>query len=140
MPSTDENKRTVERWFAEVWGAKSQEAIDELLCDDAILHGLGPDALRGRAGFRTMHAAFVAAFPDIRIAVDELVAEGDRVAVRCTAVATHARSGRKVRVSGGGIVRLRDGRIAEGWNTWDFLGMLAQVGSVAPDAMEKALG
>src|SRR5689334_10889277 len=91
MSST--SKVLVERWFEEVWNQKRVAAIDELLAGHSRLHGLGPTSLEGPAAFKPFHAAFVDAFPDIRIQIDELVEEGDKVAVRFTCTSTHTGHG-----------------------------------------------
>jgi predicted ester cyclase len=79
------------------------------------------------------------AFPDQRVAVDDLLAESDRVAVRFTLRGTHlgelldlAPTGRRVTVPGVAIYRIAGGRIAEGWVGFDALGLLEQLSVLAP--------
>jgi|SRR5688572_26169421 predicted ester cyclase len=133
-----ENKALIERWFEEVWNKGRGEAIDEMFAPDGVAHGLGPD-LRGPAEFKTFHAAFRQAFPDVRVAVDDLVAEGDTVAYRLTASGTHlghglgfAPTSRPARFVVMGTARIANGRIVEGWNVMDNMGMLTQLGVVTP--------
>jgi steroid delta-isomerase-like uncharacterized protein len=125
------------RWFDEVWNEGREAAIDELMDGDIIAHGLGDggQALRGRAAFKTFYRAFRGAFPDIRCTVEDVVSEGDRAAWRLSARATHRgdqlgfpATGRLVRFTAMGFVRVRDGRIVEGWNILDLLGVLEQCG------------
>jgi steroid delta-isomerase-like uncharacterized protein len=130
-----ENKALVQRWFDEVWNRGRVEAIDELLAPDALVHGLGDGEMRGAAAFKPFHAAYREAFPDVRIQIDDMVAEGDQVAFRWTATASHqgnslgfAATNRNVRFQGMGIIRVRNGKLVEGWNTFDQLGMLQQLG------------
>lgn len=131
-----DNKLLVRKWFDEVWNKGRAEAIDELLPAETLVHN--PDAdLRGPEGFKPFHAAFRQAFPDVRIRILEEIAEGDLVAVRWECTATHRGEGlgfsptaRPVRVSGMSIVCIRDGSIVEGWNNFDQLGMLQQLGAV----------
>lgn len=61
-----------------------------MMAPDAIAHGLGPD---GPAAFKAFHAALRTAFPDVRVQVDEMIAQGDRVAYRLTACGTHRGDG-----------------------------------------------
>ena len=133
-----ENKALVERWFEEVWNKGRSEAIDEMMAADAVAHGLGPD-LRGPAEFKNFHSSFRAAFPDVRVEVDEMIAEGDRVSFRLTARGTHLGDGlgfpatkRPARFVVMGSARIADGKIVEGWNVIDQLGMLTQLGVVTP--------
>lgn len=126
------------RWFDEVWNQGREDAIDTLMAPDAIVHGLaeGSDAeIRGPAGFKPFFRKFRTAFPDLQIAIEDAIAVGDRVAVRCTVTATHtgpgvlpAPTGKPTQFSGMCIVRVKDGKIAEGWNNFDFLSLYHQLG------------
>jgi steroid delta-isomerase-like uncharacterized protein len=132
-----ENKALVQRWFDQVWNEGRADAIDEMFAAEGVAHGLGQD-LHGPAEFKVFHSTFRGAFPDVRVQMDEMIAEGDRVAYRFTATGTHrggdlgfAATGRPVRFLGMGSVRIAHGRIVEGWNVLDQLGMLTQLGVVA---------
>src|SRR5689334_3777318 len=123
------------RWFEEVWNKKNAAVIEQLAAPDVICHGLaGPNGqpLRGREGFRRFYEPFRAAFPDVQIAVEDVIVEGDKSAIRFTATGTHtgdgpapglAATGRKIRATGLCLVRWQDGRIAEAWNGFDAAGM-----------------
>ena|SRR5687768_11092344 len=131
-----ENKALVRRWFEEVWNQGRTATIDELFAADGVVHGLG-DTMRGPAAFKPFHAAYRDAFPDVRIEIEDMVAEGDKVAYRWSATATHRGNGlnfaatnRQARFTGMGFVRVRDGKLIEGWNNFDQLGMLQQLGVV----------
>jgi predicted ester cyclase len=133
-----ENKALIERWFDEVWNQGRRDAIDEMFSPEGVAHGLGPD-LHGPDGFKTFHATFRQAFPDVRVQVDELIAEGDKVAYRLTASGTHlgdrlgfAATSRGVRFTVMGSARIANGKIVEGWNVLDQMGMLTQLGVVTP--------
>ena len=132
-----ENKTLVQRWFSEVWNEGRADAIDEMLADDAVIHGLGAN-LQGPAEFKRFHSAYRDAYPDVTIDVDDLVAEGDMVAVRWSAIGTHRgdglgfpATGRRVQFTGMVFVRIKEGRLVEGWNNFDQLGMLQQLGIVS---------
>lgn len=132
-----ENKALVQRWFSEVWNEGRADAIDEMLADDAVIHGLGAN-LQGPAEFKRFHSAYRNAYPDVTIDVDDLVAEGDMVAVRWSAIGTHRgdglgfpATGRRAQFTGMVFVRIKDGRLVEGWNNFDQLGMLQQLGIVS---------
>ena len=129
------------RWFEEVWNRKNVGAISEMLAADGIIHGLGENGrvLSGPEAFRPFHEKFVGAFPDIRIMVEDVVAEGDRCAVRFTCEGTH-RGGqlgvpptnRRVRFTAMAFMRVRDGQIIEGWNEIDGVGLMQQLTGPAP--------
>src|SRR5688572_22022417 len=135
----EECSTIVHDWFERVWNQGREDAIDELMADDAIVHGLkdpSGNELRGPAGFKPLHQAFRQAFPDIRVEVDECLRDGDRIAFRCTVRGTHqgdslgiAPTGRGVDFMGMGFVRIENDRIVEAWNTFDFQTMYAQLGA-----------
>jgi steroid delta-isomerase-like uncharacterized protein len=131
-----ENKALVRRWFEEVWNQGRAASIDEMLTSDAVVHGLGP-SLRGPSEFKPFQAMYRGAFPDIDIQVDDMLAEGDLVAARWSGMGTHRGDGlgfmatsKRAQFKGLTIVRVRDGKIVEGWNSFDQLGMLQQLGVV----------
>jgi steroid delta-isomerase-like uncharacterized protein len=133
---TDQNRALARRWFEEVWNQRREATIDELADPTALIHGLGEGGrdLIGPEGFRPFFRAFSAAFPDFRVAVDDVLADGDQTATRITFTGTHTGNGlgipptgRRVRSTGIIICRWRNGRIIEGWNEFDAAGMMQQL-------------
>lgn len=129
MQEADANEEFVRRFFDEVWNKKSEAAIDLLLAADCIAYGLpDPDAvLHGPEEFKQFHRRFCGAFPDMRIAVEDVIASGDRVAARWRATGTHLGpelgfppTGKKVSLDGATIAVIRDGKLREGWNMMDM--------------------
>jgi steroid delta-isomerase-like uncharacterized protein len=125
------------RWFDEVWNKGRLEAIDEMFAPDGIAHGLAQDGgdLRGAEGFKAFHAQFKGAFPDIHIKVEDMIQEGDKVAVRFSCTGTHqgdqlgvAPTGRRVSFTGMSFTRWRNGQIVDGWNNVDFATVMQEVG------------
>lgn len=149
---SEENKALLRRWFEEVWNKGRAEAIDELFAADGTAHGLvdaGGESLRGPTGFRPFYQKLRDALPDTEVVVEDMVAEGDKVAARCTVRGTHlgdtlgvAASGRAVEFTGICIVRLRDGQIVEAWNNFDFMAMFQQLGALqlSAPAEDKTVG
>lgn len=141
---SEENKAVLRRWFEEVWNKGRAEAIDELFAADGTAHGLsdaGGESLRGPVGFRPFYQKLRDALPDTEVVVEDMLAEGDKVAARCTVRGTHlgdtlgfAASGRAVEFTGICIVRVRDGQIVEAWNNFDFMSMFQQLGALQPPA------
>jgi predicted ester cyclase len=128
-------------WFARVWNAGEEAAIDELFVPDTIAHGLGPEPLRGPDAFKPFFRAFKGALPDIHVTVTNTVTEGNLCVTHCDVEGTHtgdtlgfAPTNRRVKFSGFTLTRVEDGRIIEGWNTYDFLTMYQQLG-VIPAAL-----
>ena len=136
---SERNKAIVHRWFDEVWNEGREATIDELFSGAGVAHGLGDSDLdvRGPAEFKPFVANIRGSIPDVHIRVEDILAEDDRVAVRITLEGTHAGNGlgvpptgRKVRIQGVVIVRIVDGQIVEGWNSYDQLGLLRQIGAL----------
>jgi steroid delta-isomerase-like uncharacterized protein len=136
--NTENNKALLRRWFDEVWNKGRAEAIDEMFAEDGIAHGLSeaPESpLRGPAGFQPFHETFRGAFPDIEVVVEDMIAEGDKVVARCSVRGKHsgdhlgvAASNAPVDFTGIAIVRIKDGKIVEAWNNFDFMRMNKQIG------------
>ena len=136
---SEANKSLVRRWFEEVWNQGREETIDELFSAKGVGYGLGDtDApLHGPAGFKPFVANLRGALPDIHMTIDDILAEGDRVTVRISVEGTHkggqlgvAPSGKRVGIAGIVIVRIANGQIVEGWNSWDQLGLLRHIGAL----------
>jgi steroid delta-isomerase-like uncharacterized protein len=133
---SEQNKNLVRRWFEEVWNQGRLSAIPELYIQSGRAHGFpDPDAvINSPEEFAENCKAFCQAFPDIRIVVDDLIAEGDKVAVRWTATMTHTGDGlgfpatsKKVGVSGSSFLTCGNGQILEGWNYMDLTRMRLQL-------------
>ncbi len=135
-----DNKTLVQRWFDEVWNKGRAEAIDEMFAPDGIAHGLAEDPshpITGPRDFKPFHDKFRGAFPDMEILVEDMIAEGDKVAARCLVRGKHAgdhlgiaASNSAVDFSGIAILRIRDGKIVEAWNNFDFMSMNRQIGAI----------
>ncbi len=141
MTTTDENKALVQRCWKEVWHAGGTDVVGELLAPSEVHHwGLGTDTT-GTAAFAERVKVFLAAFPDIQLTADRVVAEGNMVVTRWTATATHrgpfagvAATGRKVTWAGINIFRIDCGKITESWGEADHIGLRQQLGALPADA------
>jgi len=129
------------RWFEEVWNRQSEAAIDEMCSKDVIANGLTDsegNTIRGIEAYKNLHRAFVSAYPDIKITVEDTFADGDKLVARCRVTGTHKGEGlglaptnQKLEFTGIAIVRLEDGKIAEAWNEFDFMKMYSQLGALS---------
>lgn len=133
------NKALIRRFFEEVWSTGDLSRRDSFLAEDYRGHMAGAAEPIDRDGWTAWFQGFRAAFPDARFTVEDMVAEGDRVAARLTMRGAHLGplngvppTGRAVVVSGMSIERIADGRIVEGWNENDALGLLQQLGVLPP--------
>jgi len=136
----EENKALMRRWFEEVWNKGRADAISEMLAEDGIVHGLSDDVnapLKGPDGFLPFHGQFRGAFPDIEVVVEDQIAEGDMVATRCSVRGKHAGDSlgfaatqSPVDFTGVAITRIKDAKIIEAWNNFDFMKMYKQLGAI----------
>lgn len=125
--------------------------IDQLVAPGLVDHDPAQPArlraLRGPEVMKQTVQMYRAAFPDVRITVDDVIAAGDKVAVRWHAEGTHrgeleglAPTGARGLVTGITIDQWRDGQIVESWGQWDNLGLARQLGAAPPEGSigEKA--
>jgi steroid delta-isomerase-like uncharacterized protein len=134
------NKELIRRWFEEVWNKGRAEAIDEMMAADAINYGLADEAktiMKGPADFKPFHTMFRGAFPDVKVVVEDTIAEGDLVVARCSVRGRHTgdhlgigASNAPVEFTGIAIARVKDGMFVESWNNFDFLAMNKQIGAI----------
>ncbi len=139
----------VHRWFDEVWNQGREETVDELFAPDGIGHGLGEGNadVRSPVGFKIFLRSMRSALPDVHIRIEDTVVDASKAAVRIVLEGTHLGeglglppTGQRVSISGIVIVRIAGGQIAEGWNSWDQLGLLRQLGAIpAPQVPDRFL-
>jgi steroid delta-isomerase-like uncharacterized protein len=132
--SIDDNKAVVRRFVDEVFVKGSSAAVDELVADDFVGH-TWPGS--GRDGLKQAMERVAKGLADPTFAIDDMIAEGDRVAVRLTASATQVGefmgmpgSGKRYTIGEIHVFRVRDGRIVEHWHQFDQLGMMRQLGAM----------
>lgn len=125
------------RFFDEVFSKGKLDLVDELFAPDYVGHPSGPEqATRGPSGVKEYVAGLRTAVSDLSVRVEDQVTEGDKVVTRWSARGTHdgdlmgiAPTGRTAAVTGITIQRLKDGRVVEGWTSWDLMGLLQQLGA-----------
>lgn len=113
-----------------------EAALDALLTEDVLDHNPIPGQAPGIPGFGQWMRYVRAAFPDVHVAVEDTMSQGDRVAGRVTWRGTHqgplagiAGTGRPVEFTAIHIVRFENGKAAEWWGVADLLGALMQIGA-----------
>jgi len=137
---SEASRRLLEQSFNE----GKVELIDQLVAPDAVNHDPAAPAqmreLRGPEVFKRTVSMYRAAFPDVRITVDDVIAADDKVVLRWHSEGTHrgelaglAPTGARASVTGIGIDRWKDGKIVEAWTEWDNLGLARQLGAAPPE-------
>jgi steroid delta-isomerase-like uncharacterized protein len=133
----EENKALVLRFYEEVWNMGNVDVTLEVFAPDYERHDLRPsETVPGPAGQAKVAADFRAAFPELRMEVDLILAEGSLLAARWTPEGTNTgargsrpATGKRARFSRVNIFRFRDGKVAQLWNHRDDLGLMQQLGA-----------
>jgi steroid delta-isomerase-like uncharacterized protein len=142
--SAEENKAQVRR-LLEAINTDNLDNIDELIASDYVYHSPGSPEVRGPDGFRQMISMYKTAFPDLNMVIDDMLAEGDKVAFRWTGTGTQRGEMMGVpptgkRVTGTGLIisRFAGGKIVEDHEVIDMLGMMQQLGVVPTPEQARA--
>jgi len=135
-PTIDQNKAIVRRFVDEIFVQGRKESVDELLADDFVAH-TWPSTGRPREDLKAAIDRVAGGLADAAFTIDDLIAEGDRVAVRLTTAATQVGpfmgmppSGRRYSIEEIHIFRLRDGKVVEHWHQFDQMGLMKQLGAM----------
>jgi len=120
--SVEENKALVRR-LLETWNTGNMELIDELLISDYVDNDALPSQTQGLEGYKQIGAYLLSVFPDMKMTIDDLIAEGDKVVIRSTFSGTHkgefmgiAPTGKKITTTAINIYRIADGKLIEEWS------------------------
>ncbi len=144
--SAEKNKAVVRRYFEEAWNKKNLDVVDEIIAPDHLDHEVdgseqwsGPEDVKG---YLTEY--YHRALPDVRMTVEDQVAEGDKVVTRLTVRGTHQgellgvpATGNRIEVTGISVDRIEGGKIVEGWVSWDRLGLLRQLGAIPKPGQDR---
>lgn len=145
MPTTSQQNESVVRRFFDAWNDADFEVIDEVVAADADHYNPmdPPNVPPGPEGEKQLVRAYQSAFPDATIEIENLVADGEKVAVRWTATGTHdgefmgiEPTGNDVEIVGFEINQVEDGQIVASWGLFDGLGLLQQLGAVPEQPAE----
>jgi len=133
--ATEENKAVIRRMFDDFFKQGNLAAADDFIAPNIIYHPFPPTFPTGPDGFRFVFKMLSSSFPDQCIAIDDIIAEDDKVVVRSTFSGTQtgplmgfAPTGKHCTQSQISIFRLANGKVIEYWFNADDLGMLRQLG------------
>jgi steroid delta-isomerase-like uncharacterized protein len=144
---SENNKAIVRRLIEEFWNKGNQSLAEQFFAPTYTHHdastpdfGQGPESEKKRANlYRT-------AFPDLRLTIQDIIAEGETVMTRWSCQGTHkgdlngiAPTGKQINISGVTVVRFSNSKMVEGYVNWDALGMMQQLGVVPQLAQAKAV-
>ena len=127
------------QWFRRVWNENDSSAIEELATPDVVSHGLTGN-INGREEWKqNFYQPMLASFPKTEVTVLDEVIAGDKIFARLSATLSVAGHEETVEMKGTCLVRLQDGRIAEAWDSWDFLGLMEGLKYLPASSFQKAL-
>ena len=137
MGDIEENKAVIRRFVEEVQNNKNWDAFDELNSSDFVNLSAPPGVPNDKEGGKMFLGAFINAFPDSYVTIEDMIAEGDQVVTKKTFTGTHTGefsgippTGNRVSIQYVDIMRVRDGQIVEHWLSMDQLSFMQQLGVV----------
>ena len=145
--SAPDNKALIRRWVEAMNSGTWRQAADALCTTTFVLHDpFAPPGLVGPQGVKDyLYEPWFAAFPDSQWTIEDLIAEGDKVAARATLRGTHrgefmgiAPTGKHVTMTAIGLCRVEEGKFAEAWLNSDVLGLMQQLGAIPQMAQTGA--
>ena len=133
--SPEDNKTIIRTYVETIWNRQQIDRADELVAPDFLDHAALPGQTPGLAGAKQKWAMYQTGIPDLHVTIDDLVAEGDKVAARRSYEGTHRgellgipASGKRVQIGGISIFRVAEGKITEHWEQIDGLALMQQLG------------
>ena len=146
MSDQERNKANLQKLYDQVMNAGNIDAADDLITPDRPDHdpNLPPEMTKDREGFKIFFRMFCAACPDLKFTSQFMVAEGDIVMSYNVVEGTQSGellgippTGKSFKVANADVCRFNsEGKIAEHWGVFDFIGMLRQIG-MAPTPGQK---
>ena len=133
---SEENKAIVRR-FIGLFESGDLSLVDDLIAAGYVGHNPFPDQKPGPEGIKELIGGMRATFPDLKITISDMIADGSRVVARWTATGTHQgefmdipATGNRLTVTGINIDRIEGGKIVEHWEQFDAMGMMQQMGAL----------
>ena len=135
---SEENKTIVERFTKEVWSKGNIDVLGEIFATDFVYNDPAAPNVHSMEAYRQFVAGIRTNFPDMHYAIEDMIAEVDKVVVRYTFRGTHQKgeihgispTGKQVTHAGIAIYRFAGGKAVELWDIWDALGALQQLGAI----------
>lgn len=133
---SEENKVLMRRFYEELFNKGNLAILDELCTPNFVDHNAFPAQVPGLEGVKQSFTAMRAAFPDMRVTVEDMLAEGDKVAAHVSFRTTHrgefmgiAPTGKEVTARVSDIIRFVGGKAVERWGVEDMSGVFQALGS-----------
>jgi predicted ester cyclase len=132
--SIEEHKNIVRR-YQEIYNSNELDRLTEVVSEDLLTPNILPGIPHGLEGAKTAHRIMLAGFPDYQTIIEDMLAEGNKVAARIRMTGTHTGefmgvppTGRQISYTGIYIARIANGKIVEHWGEEDGVSLLQQLG------------
>jgi steroid delta-isomerase-like uncharacterized protein len=132
--SIEENK-TIVRRYQEIYNSNELDGLAEVVSDDLLTPNIMPAIPPGLEGAKVAHRLMLAGFPDYQTVIEDMLAEGEKVAARIKMTGTNTgefmgipATGKRVEFTGIYIARISNGKIVEHWGEEDSVSLLQQLG------------
>ena len=137
--SIEENKALAGRWLDEIWNKVNLAAVDELCTTNFTFSYAAPGVSNDREGYKQTVIMLTSGVSDLKVTLEDMVAEGDKVAIRWKGSSKHTGefmgmppTGKQLAMTGINIIRIKDGEIIEEWGEMDMMGLMQQLGAFPP--------
>ena len=137
--SLEENKAAVRRFFEEFANQGNASVVDEIFSPTCVMHAADGADISGIEGAKTGYPRFRTAFPDVTYTIEDMMADGDKVAFRMTIEGTHTGklgniepTGKKIKMTRFALIRFENDKWVEGWVLTNTLGLYQQLGAIPP--------
>jgi steroid delta-isomerase-like uncharacterized protein len=134
--STEQNKALIQRVFEEGINQGALEIFDEIIAPAYVNYNM-PAPTPGPAGLKQVVGAFITGFPDMHITLEQVIAEGDKVASQGRMRGTHTgdfmgipATGKAIDITYIDIWRIENGKAMENWVQLDMMGLMQQLGVI----------
>ncbi len=125
----------VRGWYSEVWENGNLDAIDQYFAADTMAEGLIPEMQVGADDFRDLVTAFRHVLGEIKVVLPKIIEDGDWVSAILHVSTTRADNGAPLKATGSVIARIKDGRMVEAYNQFDFISLFEQLGQFPQDTL-----
>ena len=122
-------------WYSEVWETGNTDAIDQYFAPDTMAEGLIPEMQVGADDFCDLVTAFRHVLGDIRVELPKIIENGDWVSAIIHVKTTRADNGAPLQAAGSVVARVKDGRMVEAYNQFDFISLFEQLGQFPQDTL-----
>ena len=127
----------LQRWYDEVWNNSNEDSIDDLMDEQAVIHGLETEATqKGPHAFKPFYRNFREGFPSVTITAEPIITTDGFEAAHCVVQAT-TKDGQKVNFTGLSVAKFENGKLVEAWNAFDFHSMNKQLAPSVAAELEQ---